>query len=350
MRSNADKLGVLAIAVALVLLSGGALALQLPVQAQAPMRVTIGGGPIPSLPYLPLSVAQALGYFEGQNLQVEIATFRGGSDTALALFGGQIQFSNMAIDHAFKSVDEGGPTAVMLATFLESMGLALVVHKDLADEVQSPADLKGKRIGVTRPGSGTHLLGIRIVRQAGLDPDRDVTFVGVGGTSTALAAMENREVDAVIHADPVVTLLVREGHRVLVDVRTPEVTRQIFGNVRTFTGLHALRSYIDANPEVVQAVVTAYAKAILWIAYHTPEEISQLLRDAGVADFDADIIAGSLPGLSPTGLTRQEGVETAIQALKEDGILSEGFSAPATQFYDNSFLREAAGTILGGGR
>ena len=173
MRSNADKLGVLAIAVALVLLSGGALALQLPVQAQAPMRVTIGGGPIPSLPYLPLSAAQALGYFEGQNLQVEIATFRGGSDTALALFGGQIQFSNMAIDHAFKSVDEGGPTAVMLATFLESMGLALVVHKDLADEVQSPADLKGKRIGVTRPGSG-HANSLTLQIGRALDLVREV--------------------------------------------------------------------------------------------------------------------------------------------------------------------------------
>jgi hypothetical protein len=58
------------------------------------------------------------------------------------------------------------------------------------------------------------------------------------------------------------------------------------------------------------------------------------------------MIAGNLPGESVTGMTKQEGVNTAIQALIQDGNLPSTFAEPAERFYDNTYLKQAVEELL----
>ena len=84
---------------------------------------------------------------------------------------------------------------------------------------KTPADLKGKKIGVTAPGSSTNVMVNFFLAKAGLKPT-DVSIIGVGATQGAVAAMRSGQIDALSNLDPVITLLQRSGDlKVLSDTR-----------------------------------------------------------------------------------------------------------------------------------
>ena len=76
--------------------------------------------------------------------------------------------------------------------------------------VKSPADFKGRRIGVTAPGSSTAITAQYAMAKAGLKPN-DTAFIGIGGGAGAVAAMQKGEIDIVSHLDPVIAKLEEEG-------------------------------------------------------------------------------------------------------------------------------------------
>ena len=85
------------------------------------------------------------------------------------------------------------------------------------------------KIGVTAPGSGTHFMVQYFIVRNGLKPD-DASFVGVGASASAVAAVRRGEIDAIVNVDPVIGLLVSQNLiKVIADTRTEAGTRQIFG-------------------------------------------------------------------------------------------------------------------------
>src|SRR5690606_14878819 len=84
--------------------------------------------------------------------------------------------------------------------------IVLGVRSDLADEVKSIADLKGKRVGVTAPGSSTHFFLNYLLVKNGLKPT-DVSVIGVSVGAQAVAAVQNKQVDAISNVEPAITLL-----------------------------------------------------------------------------------------------------------------------------------------------
>src|SRR5438128_387387 len=207
-----------------------ALALMGVAQGQAPEKkqITLGVGGKTSLYYLPLTIAERLGHFKEQGLEVTINDFRGGAQSLQALAGGSVDVVTGAYEHTIRMQAKGQDVraVVELGRF---PAVVIAARKSLAGEIKSAADLKGKKIGVTAPGSSTALIAQYAMVKAGLKPT-DAALIGVGGGAGAVAAMKKGGIDAISHLDPVIAKLEADGDiTLLVDTRTEAGTRALFG-------------------------------------------------------------------------------------------------------------------------
>ena len=213
----------IAIAAAAMLATGGA-------HAQAPEKkdIKLGVGGAPALYYLPLALTDSLGYFKEQGLNVEINDFKGGSQSLTALVGGSVDVVTGAYEHTLR-MQAKGQDILAVIELGRYPGIALAVKKDRADKIKTIADLKGAKIGVTAPGSSTNMIVWYLMAKAGLKPD-DASFVGVGASSSAIAAIQRGEIDAISNVDPVISKLQSTNEVVvLAETRTTEGTTKVLG-------------------------------------------------------------------------------------------------------------------------
>ena len=125
------------------------------------------------LTYLPVIIADRKGYFKDEGLNVEIAAFSGGSKALEALMGGSLDVVSGAYSNTLTMAAKGQA----LVEFVEQIrcpGFALEVSKRKLGQYQSPKSLDGLNVGVSAPGSSTHMVLNFILSKAGLDPDRRV--------------------------------------------------------------------------------------------------------------------------------------------------------------------------------
>src|SRR5262249_19069671 len=102
----------------------------------------------------------------------------------------------------------------------------------------------------------------------------DASYIGVGATSTAVAAVRRAEIDAIVNADPSISMLTSENLiKVVADTRTPEGTRQVYGGVFSAAGALLAPGFLRRNPRTVQALVNAFVRALKWIETHSAEAI-----------------------------------------------------------------------------
>ncbi|MGE3775392.1 MAG: ABC transporter substrate-binding protein, partial [Gammaproteobacteria bacterium] len=171
--------------------------------------------------YLPLAIAAERGYFEDAGLDVEIADFPGGAKSLQAVVGGSAAFAAGAFEHVL-NMQAKGQALVAVVLMARYPGMVLALPAGQGAQYRSPADLKGRKIGVTAPGSSTHLFLNHVLGRAGIAAS-EVAVIGVGAGASAVAAMRRGEIDALVHLDPVIQRL--EAARaidVVLDTRTPE--------------------------------------------------------------------------------------------------------------------------------
>ena len=301
------------------LLLGLVLATSAPAQEKpelAKVRLAVGGQA--ALYYLPLTVTQRLGLFREQGVEVDISDFAGGSRALQALVGGSADVVTGAFDHTIQ-MQAKNQAVVALIELGQFPGFVLGVLTAKAAGYRSPADLKGMKIGVTAPGSSTHFMALQLMAKSGLKPD-EASFLGVGATTTAIAAVKRGEIDAIVNADPSVALLLREGLiKVVADTRTRDGTREVYGGIYPAAVLYAMPSFIDKNPRTTQALVNAFVRGLAWMQKHSAEEIAAVVpEDYALGDKPLYIqsVKNSLPMYSPDGRFAREGAETAYSVLK----------------------------------
>src|SRR5207302_2584179 len=138
---------------------------------------------------------------------------------------------------------------------------------------RGPQDLKGMKIGITAPGSSTHFMALLLMTRGGLKRD-DASFIGVGASTSAVAAVQRGEIDALVHVDPMISLLESQGAiKIVADTRTPEGTRQVYGGPYPAAVLYSTASYIEKNPRTMQSLTNAFVRALRWIQTKSAEEI-----------------------------------------------------------------------------
>src|SRR3954466_5207282 len=152
--------------------------------AKDPVAIQMAVGGQTQFIYLPLTLADQLGYFKDEGLTINISDLRGGSEALAAMMGGSVDMVTGFYEHTIRARAQG-KRLVMVALFDRYPGLVLMVGKRHKDSVHSIQDLLGKPVGVTAPGSSTDQLVKYILRQNNLDP-QGIPVV-TGGIATMLA-------------------------------------------------------------------------------------------------------------------------------------------------------------------
>jgi len=288
-------------------------------RAQAPEKpkVTVAVGGKNLLYYLPLTIAEQRGYFKAEGLDVTIVDFAGGARALQAVVGGSADVVSGAFEHTV-NMQSKGQRLRAFALQGRAPQIVLGVNPKTMAAYKTVADLKGKKIGVTAPGSSTNVMVNFILAKAGLKPS-DVSIIGVGAAQGAVAAMRSGQIDAISNLDPVITLLQRSGDlRIVSDTRIVAEAERVFGGPMPAGCLYAPQTFIDKQPLTTQALANAIVRANRWIQAAGAKEIieavpeSYLLGDRAVY---IDAFLSAKGALSPDGLFPDKGADTAFKAL-----------------------------------
>jgi NitT/TauT family transport system substrate-binding protein len=302
-----------------------ATALSIPTLAQAgglekkSISIAVAGS-IGQMNKVPYALALSKKFFEEEGLTVKSTAFASGSKAMQSLVADDSEVAEGAYEHTIL-LQKRGVHLKCLITFGRYPGNVLVVNKAEADKIKTPKDLRGKKIGVSAPGSSTYDFAAMVLQRAGV-PWKSAHYVSVGTGMSAVAAMKNgSELDALVNLDPAITNVVNSGKAVImVDSRTEKGTHQAFGGDYLSDCLMAKASFIEKNPKTSQAFVNAVVHAMKW------------LRTASIDD-----IIKSLPPsyYSANEAEYRESLKNNIAAFKWNGVVT---TAAAQRVLDTIML------------
>ncbi len=189
------------------------------------------------------------GFYKAAGLAPEVVQFKGGGPALQAVVSGSVEFCICAPEHVVR-LRARGIDGIVAYALSDRVPYALFA-KPGAD-IKSFADLKGKKIGITTAGSLTdNLVRLGLIR-AGLNPDRDVQIVSVGGDTAQRAAIDTGAIAAgMVNGFDALEFEVK-GYAPVYDWRSHEVAA---------LGLLTRQSWVDANKETARAVIKATREA-----------------------------------------------------------------------------------------
>src|SRR6266851_7094019 len=258
--------------------------------------------------YLPNELTQKLGYVAQQGLDVTLIDEASGQSAETEVLAGQVDAGSGSYNHTI-DLQAAGKNIESVVQLGIAPGEAEIVSAKEASQIHSFADLKGKNLGVTELGSGTHALQIALLHKVGLGPDQ-AHFVPVGAGDTFIAALQQGKIDAGMTTEPTISRILASGvGKVLVDLRSPQSTQAALGGPYPFISLFMNNSYVSSHQDVVQKLVNAYVKTLKWMHTHTAEQIADQMP--------ADYYAGS-KALYVTALQNQMAI------FSPDGLMPTG--------------------------
>jgi NitT/TauT family transport system substrate-binding protein len=296
---------------ALLLSSGFAL-------AQSKVTIAIGGASC--LCYLPTMLAESLGEFKKAGVEVDVVQFKGGSESLKAVMGGSADVASGYFDHCVNLAAKGQHLQAFVV-YDRYPGLALVVSPKHASEIKSVKDLANKKVGVSAPGSSTDFFLKYLLSKNGVDPN-SVGVIGVGLGASAIAAMEQGQIDAAVMLDPAVTLLKGNNPdlKILSDTRTQKDTLAVFGGEYPGGALYAKVDWVKAHEKEVQGMATAIVTTLKWIHSHSAEEIADKMPPELVGKDKALYIAAlknTIPMYSETGRMDPKGAAAVLAVFSQ---------------------------------
>ena len=242
---------------------------------------------------MPLWVAVEGGHLREQGLDVELVLIESGTATVQALVSGEAPLAHIAAAGLVGAVAEGFDAA-----FFQTTAAVPPLTIFTRDEVPVPDGLRSARIGVTRFGSATDVVGRLVVRRWGLDPERDLVWLQFGGVPEILGGLQAGAIDAAVLSDPTSLRATKLGYRAVADAGEIGIPFLHLGTAaprsvlaqrpdlirRYLLGFHAGLQRFFADPEFTKRTLAAYTRQddaeILELTYRTHAEkyISRDLR------------------------------------------------------------------------
>ncbi len=310
-------------------------------------RVTLAIGGKTGLHYLPLTIAEQLGYFEDAGLELMTSDFAGGARALEAVVG---QSADLAIGSYSYCIEMQAKGQRLLAFALlgRTTQIAIAAIGEYQARVRSALDLKGLRVGVSAPGSATHVALNLYLAKVGL-PSSAVSVIGVGTGAGALAAVRNREIDVLCGLEPVMTMLETHGQaRVLADARTLAGTAELYGGPYLGAALLAPSGFLENKPHTARAFATAIVRALGWLRTASEDEIvsripqSYLLGDAALY---RTALSRVREGYSTDGFIGKAGSQTALRVLAFSNPALDPAQIRLEDTYTNRFVGDSGGAL-----
>ncbi len=283
-------------------------------------------------------VAQEKGIFSKYGIDPEVVVIGAGAALGVsAMIAGDVKFLAGAGDAIIKASLHGADAVIMAS--VQNKGAQRVVARP---ELKRPEDLKGKKVGVTRFGSASHLVLQMMLRRWGISPS-EIQILQVGSSPSMLASLDAGGIDAAVLTIPSVFVAEDRGYRVLADLADMDI---YYLN----TMFNSTRSYIRTHRDQAKRVITAFVEGIAYYKKHKKESLEVLRKKlrtdpAGERHLEKsyDLYASkyyeSLPYPS------LQGVETLLEFLSSETPAAK--AADPNSFLDTTILREldAAGFV-----
>jgi NitT/TauT family transport system substrate-binding protein len=302
--------------------------------------VKLAPGPKGGVLFLSEMVAEGLGGFKDQGINLSVLNTPGGNEAAKALMSGEADFATLALDHVLKNRAQGADL-VVVAFLTKNPALTMIVQPDLQGKVKSIKDLKGMKVGVSSLGGGTHLAVLSLMKQAGMNPT-DIEFVAA---KDKLADMWGaKQISAAMHVDPQITDLVGANKAwILYDLRTDKDTLALYGTEYPLGTLVTRQEVIQKDPELVQRMVNAILAANSYIKTHKPSEIAAKVpaEYKGDSKLYEQMVEKNIEGLSLTGSVSQAGMETVLKELHGNKVIPADATVDINTSINMSFVAKA---------
>ena len=294
-------------------------------RTQSPADTVVVSYPSKSITNFPiLETAKRKGFFQKESLNASIVYMRGGIDIK-ALLTGDADFGTGSTT-AVTAFVAGAPLRVI-------MSLNAYVDQGLyaQPKYRSLTQLKGQPIGSLNPGGLVDTLLRRILLQGGLQPEKDVVILNMGGTPERYAALKSGTIAASMLSAPHSLRAEKEGFTKIAATRD-------YVNV-SGTGLVVHADQIKKRPALLKRFMRATLRAMNFIRDNRPETVQMISREFGMDQEIATLAYQQLLDLlSPDGKNRVEGYQLLIDfaraAQKTDKPVH------AAQFIDETLLDE----------
>ena len=327
------------------LLSATALAAALTAApaAYAADKVSIMVGGYEKIIYLPAKLAERLGYFKAEGLDIELLNEGAGVDAENEMLAGAVQGVVGFYDHCV-DLQTKGKFVQSVVQFSHAPGeVELVSNKH--PEVKSMADLRGQNLGVTGLGSSTNFLTQFLMVKAGV-PLGEFTSIPVGAGTTFIAAMQQDKIQAGMTTEPTISRLLKTNEaRVLVDMRTLEKTKQALGGTYPAASLYMPTDWVEKNKGTAQKLANAFVKTLNYINTHSAADIA----DKMPADFYVGDKEGYIKALTdgkgmftPDGVMPPDGPKTVLDVLSAFSKNVKGKTVDLSKTYTTEFVKKVS--------
>jgi NitT/TauT family transport system substrate-binding protein len=276
-------------------------------------------------------VAAEKGFFRKQGLDAEIIVVGGAGTTGVsALLAGDIQFVSAAGDAIINSNLRGGDTA-MIASVINKGMQRLVVRP----EIKTPAELKNKRIAVTRVGAVSHTVLLMILRRWGMT-EKDVQVVQLNSSPYMVASLEKGGVEGAVLTSPSIFVAEDRGFRTLVDLGDLDI-------YYLQTMVATTRAYIKNNRDRAIRFLKGYLEGIAYVKQNRKESVDIVKKKLRISpeqerylEKSIDLLATKYYDMPP--YPSLKGVETVLGFVEKDNPKAK--TADPKSFVDDSLLHE----------
>ncbi len=298
--------------------------------------------------YLPYQLAQDLGMYKKYGVNVQLSTEQtGGVGAETAMISGQVDMAGAWYVHAIDFTAKG-KHVIDVVNLSGAPGEREMCGT--SSGVSTPANWRGKIVGVTDLGSGTDNLTLFLAARNHLTT-RDFSRVAVGAGSTLVASLQQNRIACAMTTQPTVNALEKKGvARSTINLATASGAQRWLGGIYPSAGVLARADWVNSHRATVQRVVDALVATMHWIATHSAADIAAHMPPGYVSNgltTKSDYInalAQDKGQFLPNGMMPPTGAQTAYAIDKLAGNITTSVDLATT--YTNSFA-EAANKLEG---